>query len=121
MYHPRRLGHNLRALTATRSITRPFLQESVDTVRVLNIRMAHSHLSTLTSVFISVSVGERLFVVKITHGGLKPGENFGLYGVDSHRHTLSERLALLGVEASEHIINLATARKIIADAERSRG
>ena len=32
--------------------TRPFLQESVATVRVLNILIAHSHLSILTSLFI---------------------------------------------------------------------
>ena len=48
-----------------RNVTRPFLQLSVATVRVLNIRMAHSHLSILTSVFIGS------FVVEIAHGALE--------------------------------------------------
>jgi hypothetical protein len=48
-------------------VIRPFLQASVEMVRVLNMRIAHSHLSIRSSVF-GIVITNVSFVIELCHG-----------------------------------------------------
>ena len=84
-------------------MTLPFLQLSVATVRVLNTRIAQSHLSILTSVFMSVwPVSPALFVIEIAHGSLQPGKNECADCIACHIHPEREPLALVEGKLPQH-------------------